>query len=52
MEITRPELNNAARLAAYNTLTPPMNNRIQAEYSNNFRENLENEAIWDILREG
>ena len=52
LEITRPELNNAARLAAYNTLTPPMNNRIQAEYSNNFRENLENEAIWDILREG
>jgi hypothetical protein len=29
-----------------------MNERIQAEYSDNFRENLENEVIWNLLREG
>lgn len=40
------------RRDAYDSLIPPMNDRIQAEYSDHYRENLENEAIWRILREG
>ena len=52
LEINQPALNNPERLAAYDTLIPPMNERIQAEYSDNFRENLENEVIWNLLREG
>ena len=51
LEITRPTLAQTDREHAYDTLVPPMNDRIQAEYSDHYRENLENEAIWNILRE-
>ena len=44
-------LNAAWRMTAYNNLRPPMDNRIASEYSDNYREGLENEAIWRILRE-
>ena len=44
-------LSAAWRRTAYNNLRPPMNDRIASEYSDNYRENLENEAIWRILRE-
>ena len=47
---SRP-LDAPGRRNAYRTLTPPMNDRIQAEYDDNYRENLENEAIRKILRE-
>ena len=53
LEITRPTLDvHLDREPAYDSLIPPMNDRIQAEYSDHYRENLENEAIWRILREG
>ena len=51
LEIARPTLAQADREHAYDSLVPPMNDRIQAEYSDHYRENLENEAIWNILRE-
>ena len=51
IEITRPTLEQRERNDAYETLMPPMNERIEAEYSNRYREDLENEAIWRILRE-
>ena len=51
LEITRPILVQADREVAYDSLTPPMNDRISAEYSDEYRENIENEAIWKILRE-
>jgi len=51
IEITRPTLVRADREAAYNSLVPPMNDRITAEYTDRYREELENEAIWKILRE-
>ena len=50
LEITRPTFNQAARENAYDNLVPPMNERIQAEYSDQYRENLENDAIWQIVR--
>ena len=50
LEITRPTLNQAARENAYDNLLPPMDERIQAEYSDQYRENLENDAIWQIVR--
>lgn len=51
LEITRPTLAQAIRENAYNSLTPPMNDRITAEYTDRYREELENEAIWKILHE-
>jgi len=51
LEITRPTLLQANREAAYDSLIPPMDERITAEYTDRYRENLENEAIWRILRE-
>ena len=51
LEITRPTLDHTARENAYDRLNPPMNERVAAEYSDKYRENLENEAIWSILRE-
>ena len=51
LEITRPILNQATREAAYDSLTPPMNDRIMSEYTDRYREELENESIWRILRE-
>ena len=38
LEITRPTLNQATREAAYDSLTPPMNDRIMAEYTDRYRE--------------
>lgn len=51
IEVTGPTLTQAIRENAYDSLRPPMGQRIEAEYSDNYRENLENEAIWRILRE-
>lgn len=51
LEITRPTLVRADREAAYDSLVPPMNERIAAEYSDKYREGLETDAIWSILRE-
>lgn len=51
IEITRPTLDHTARENAYDRLTPPMNERVESEYTNKYREELENEAIWSILRE-
>ena len=51
IEINRPTLATADRETAYDSLVPPMNDRIMAEYDDRYRENLENEAIWRILRE-
>lgn len=51
IEITRPTLLQSNRENAYDSLVPPMNDRIQTEYTDKYRENLENEAIWKILRE-
>jgi hypothetical protein len=51
IEITRPTLLQANRENAYDSLIPPMNDRIIAEYTDRYRESLENEAIWKILRE-
>jgi len=51
LEITRPTLVRADREVAYDSLVPPMNDRIIAEYTDRYREELENEAIWKILRE-
>lgn len=51
LEITRPTLAQATRENAYDSLIPPMNDRIIAEYTDRYREDLENEAIWKILRE-
>ena len=51
LEITRPTLLQANRENAYDSLIPPMDDRIIAEYTDRYRENLENEAIWKILRE-
>ena len=51
LEITRPTLAQATRENAYDSLIPPMNDRIIAEYTDRYRESLENEAIWKILRE-
>ena len=51
LEITRPTLLRANRENAYDSLLPPMDERVAAEYSDNYRENLENDAIWSILRE-
>lgn len=51
IEITRPTLAHATRENAYDSLIPPMNDRITTEYSDRYREELENEAIWKILRE-
>lgn len=51
IEITRPILDHVARENAYDTLIPPIDDRIVAEYDDRYRENLENEAIWKILRE-
>lgn len=57
LEITRPTLVENDRQNAYDSLMPPMNERITAEYGvddtpSKYREELENEAIWSILREG
>jgi hypothetical protein len=51
IEITRPTLLQANRENAYDSLIPPMNDRIIAEYTDRYREDLENEAIWKILHE-
>ena len=51
LEITCPTLAQATRENAYDSLIPPMNDRIIAEYTDRYREDLENEAIWKILRE-
>lgn len=51
LEITRPTLVRANREAAYDSLVPPMDERIAAEYSDKYREGLETDAIWSILRE-
>jgi len=54
LEITAPELPqdwSPSRREAYDSLVPPMNERIQAEYSDRYREDIENEQIWRILRE-
>lgn len=54
LEIARPTLTQAVREAAYdslNTTHPTMDERIEAEYTDRYREELENEAIWRILRE-
>jgi hypothetical protein len=51
LEITRPTLDHTARENAYDRLTPPMNERVESEYTNKYREELENEVIWSILRE-
>jgi len=55
LEITRPTLAQAVREAAYDSLNttthPTMDERIEAEYTDRYREELENEAIWRILRE-
>ena len=51
LEITRPTLVRANREAAYDSLVPPMDERIAAEYSDKYREGLEADAIWSILRE-
>ena len=56
LEITRPNLLRANRENAYDSLVPPMDERIAAEYgtdgdTSKYREDLENEAIWSILRE-
>lgn len=51
LTIVSPSLWLWAREHAYDTLNPPMNERIEAEYSDYHRVNLENEVIWNILRE-
>lgn len=51
LEIARPTLAQRDREDAYDRLMPPMDERIEAEYTDRYRENLENEAIWNILRE-
>lgn len=51
LEITSPVLTQRIRQNAYDSLRPPMNERVAAEYSDHYRENIENDAIWRILRE-
>lgn len=51
LEITKPTLSTGDREHAYDSLTPPMNERVAAEYSNHYREDIENNQIWKILRE-
>ena len=51
LEITSPVLTQRIRQNAYDSLRPPMDERIEAEYTDRYRESLENESIWNILRE-
>lgn len=51
LTINRPQIAMNQRQNVYTTLEWQINNRIDSEYSDNNRENLENEVIWSILRE-
>ena len=51
LTIDRPQLILQQRQTVYTTLAWQINNRIDSEYGDNSRENLENEVIWNILRE-
>ena len=51
LKIDLPKLPQANRKNAYESInSPTMDERIASKYDDQYRENIENEIIWDILR--